>query len=543
MAAMANATNEFAAEAQTIFLNDAFCNMILLVVAIALLYGTFVKPQYITQSYIIVITAFVLVFLQWFLFGYGLSTFSLQSPASVKTIAYISDVTDVSQNGLSLVLFKGMFAVVSAVLMSGMIVGTMRPMSAIVFILLWTTIVYDFIANIIWSPTGFFNKKGVADFAGGIVVHVTAGFSSLAMLEFFRRLYLHNWTREAIVRNAAHKRDFHSRQINFILRQEELEETVYQQLTDKQRSDQASSKGMFEVMGLLLLWFGWNSFNSGSNLVPNQRADLASINTNIAVVTGILVWVFLDYVTKKTPRSEYPSLTCLNKGIVVSLVGITPLCGFITPGAAFICTIMNVALVNVWERLTFKRDWISDHCHVFLLHGIPGSLGVIFCGFFKNITQSTFNDTLAGAEELKGLFYGGGGALLGWQLAALLATIAWSVCITWVILVFINYFMGIGPMLDCRNVADKSLFRGNSLVDVSPPPPSTEVVNQALIQMTNLMDVPVEDVVIVTDNVIDVDADISSPDPLEWNDVAVVSEDHEIQATSSLMPNNFFSVA
>ena len=177
---------------------------------------------------------------------------------------------------MAFVIFQMMFAVVAVALISGAIVGRMRFKTFVVFVILWSVIFYSTVVHWVWSESGWLYQLGVMDFAGGLAIHIGAGFSSLVL---------------AIpVKPRRHIENFHSHNMPFVL------------------------------VGVIFLWFGYYGFNAGSVLAVNE---IAFINTALAPAMAILVWASIDSIKKHSISATNVSIAA-----VVGLVSITPGGGF-----------------------------------------------------------------------------------------------------------------------------------------------------------------------------------------------------------------------
>src|SRR5207247_180888 len=212
-------------------------------------------------------------------------------------------------------MFQAMFAIITPALISGAIVERMRFRAYVVFLVLWATFVYDPLAHWVWGAGGWLQKLGALDFAGGTVVHISAGVSAFVA-----------------ARMLGPRKDF-------------------------KRAPIVPHSVPLVLLGAGLLWFGWFGFNAGSALAANGLAALAFTNTNTAAATALVTWVALDLV-----RTGKATAVGAATGLVVGLVGITPAAGYITVpaslaavGTAVIMMVVNATLgakAGVKEQLT-----------------------------------------------------------------------------------------------------------------------------------------------------------------------------------------------
>src|SRR5205085_2946285 len=248
-------------------------------------------------------------------------------------------------------LFQLMFAIITPGLVVGAVAERVRFTSYIVFIVLFSLLVYAPIAHWTWHPQGFLFKMGVLDFAGGTVVHISAGCAALAGALVLKRRQVHLDHKEIPTAN-----------IPYVL------------------------------IGTGLLWFGWFGFNGGSALAANSLAVSAFATTNTAAAAAGLSWMFFDAL-----RGKKPSVLGFCIGAVVGLVAITPAAGFVAiPQSIFVGAVAAlISNVAVFYRAKSRLD---DTLDVFPCHGIGGMVGMIMTGIFasKNVN--------AGGND--GLFYG-----------------------------------------------------------------------------------------------------------------------------------------
>ena len=241
-------------------------------------------------------------------------------------------------------LYQMMFAIITVALISGALAERIKFSAWCLFVLLWTTLVYDPLAHWVWMTDGWLFKKGALDFAGGTVVHLSSGISALAAIIFLGKR--HGFPTE---RMAPHNLPF-------------------------------------TLLGVGLLWFGWFGFNAGSAIVgPNCSdaagglAGLAFTTTTICPAMAGLTWMFAEWI-----HSGKPSALGFGSGVVAGLVVITPAAGFVQPGAALILGIAAgiVCYLGVLMKAKLKYD---DSLDVFGVHGLGGTTGALLTGVFATV--------------------------------------------------------------------------------------------------------------------------------------------------------------
>jgi Amt family ammonium transporter len=240
-------------------------------------------------------------------------------------------------------LFQLKFAIITPALISGTFSERIKFESYILFIVLFSLFIYAPLAHMTWHPDGFLFKLGVLDFAGGTVVHMSAGLAALAA-----SIYLKG---------------------------------------DKGTDPHAPANIPFILLGTGLLWFGWFGFNAGSAVGAGGLAVSAFAATNTASACAGLAWVLLDVV-----KGKKPSAVGFCIGAVVGLVAITPACGFVTiPHSIFIGVI--AAIVSNFVAAWKAKSSLHDSLDVFPCHGVGGMVGMLMTGIFANVALNAANTT------------------------------------------------------------------------------------------------------------------------------------------------------
>lgn len=282
-------------------------------------------------------------------------------------------------------LFQLMFAIITPGLVVGAVAERIRFTSYVLFIALFGLLVYAPIAHWTWHPEGFLFKWGALDFAGGTVVHISAGCAALAGAMVLKRRQAHIEQKEIPPAN-----------IPYVL------------------------------IGTGLLWFGWFGFNAGSALGANALSVSAFATTNTAAAAAGLSWMFFD-----VARGKKPSVLGFCIGAVVGLVAITPAAGYVAvPQSIFIGVI--AAIISNIAVYYKQRSKLDDTLDVFPCHGIGGMVGMLLTGIFATKTvNSAGND---------GLFYGNFEFFFT-QVKALLIVVSYSFAMSYGIFRFINFIL------------------------------------------------------------------------------------------------------
>jgi Amt family ammonium transporter len=368
--------------------------VMLMTPGLALFYAGMVRRKNVLGTIMHSFIAIALVSIQWILIGYSLSFgpdikgiignlswAGLQGVGLTPNADYAPTIPH-----LAFMIYQMMFAVITPALISGAFAERMKFSAYLVFALVWTTIVYDPVAHWVWGTGGWLKQLGVLDFAGGIVVHATSGFSALAAALYIgkRKGFLHEH-----------------------MPPHDLPLTV---------------------LGAGLLWFGWFGFNAGSALASGELATMAFITTHSAAVAATLTWMFVEWVHRGKP-TMFGAAT----GAIAGLATITPASGFVGPlPALFIGAAAGVVCYTALNAKTkFQYD---DSLDAFGVHGVGGTLGTIMAGVFASIAIN--------AAGRNGLFFGNA-VQVGIQAGAVALVAVYSFVVSLVLFKLIDLALGI----------------------------------------------------------------------------------------------------
>jgi Amt family ammonium transporter len=277
-------------------------------------------------------------------------------------------------------LFQLKFAIITPALITGSFAERVRFMSYLIFIVLFTLFIYCPVAHWTWHPNGFLRQWGVLDFAGGTVVHMTAGFAALAGAIFLGPRKEH-----------------------------------------APGSSHVPANIPFVLLGTGMLWFGWFGFNAGSALAANETAVLAFMTTNTASAAAMLGWVFFDAV-----RGRRPSALGASVGAVVGLVAITPAAGYVTVGQSITIGLVASIVSNIAVHRK-SRTKLDDTLDVFPCHGVGGIVGMIATGVFADKVGLIHGDATVFLRHLAAIgivgVYSLGGSWLIYKLTNAIITI------------------------------------------------------------------------------------------------------------------------
>ena len=351
---------------------------------LALFYGGMVQRKNVLSSLMHSFVALGVLGLQWIIIGYSLSF----TPGNW----FIGDLSQFMLMGTTIdslkdtiptyafVMFQGMFAIITPALISGAIAERMTFKSYVAFLVLWSLIVYYPLAHWVWGG-GWFQSMGGLDFAGGLVVHLSAGVSALSI---------------AVV--IGKRRGYPS------------EMFVPHNLT-------------MTLLGVGLLWFGWFGFNAGSALAANATAALAFTATMTAAAVGSCAWMAMEWLIVKRP-----SALGFASGIVAGLGAVTPASGFVTPGWAMVIGLVSGVICFYGVRMKFRLNY-DDSLDVVGVHGVGGAWGTLATGLFAT----------AGATGLTA----GNPKQLGIQAIGVIAVALYCLAATYVIAYFLEKTIGL----------------------------------------------------------------------------------------------------
>jgi Amt family ammonium transporter len=353
--------------------------VLLMTPALAFFYGGLVRSKNVLNTLMMSIASLGVVGLAWALVGYSLA-FSTGGPL-------IGGFDYVFFNGVDLetgkwgafphllyFAYQGSFAIIASALVSGSIVERMRFGPYLGFLALWSLLVYAPVAHWVWG--GGWLSGDALDFAGGTVVHITAGLSSV------------------------------------------IAAIVVGQRIDYHRTAVLPHNVTYVILGAALLWFGWFGFNAGSALGANATAVVAFVNTFLAPATALVVWLLIDIW-----RARKATAVGAATAVVVGLVAITPAAGFVSPRSAIL--LGGIAAIPSYIALQIRsRTRLDDSLDVFGAHGVGGIVGALLTGVFA---------AKAWGAPVEGLI-GGNAQLMVHQVSGVIAAALYSAVVTFVIL-------------------------------------------------------------------------------------------------------------
>ncbi len=381
--------------------------VLLMTPGLAFFYGGLVRTKNSLNTMMMSFVALGVVAVTWVVAGYSIAfapgsayfgSFAWLGLATVGQEPNTAQAATVPH--LAFMAFQLMFAVITPALISGAIVDRMKFKTYVVFIILWSLAVYSPVAHWVWSlgnpdPTdatklvpGWLGAIGALDFAGGTVVHFTAGVSALVA---------------AIILGP--RKGFPSKPM-------------------------PPHNVPFVLLGAGLLWFGWFGFNAGSAVAANGLASLAFVTTNVAAATAMSTWLLLDTVFSGKPTGVGGAT-----GAVVGLVAITPAAGFVSPMSSI--AIGGIAAIVSFGAIQLKKKLnLDDSLDVFACHGVGGFTGAILTGVFAQKELNSVGDN--------GLLFGNSAQLVE-QFIGVGATGLYAGVMTAVLLLALKFTLGLRP--------------------------------------------------------------------------------------------------
>jgi Amt family ammonium transporter len=278
----------------------------------------------------------VLASVVWFVVGYSLSFSGEGSYIGNLDKIFLKTVNLKSLSGdipeTVFVMFQMTFAIITPALIVGAFVERMKFSAVVLFTVLWLILVYAPATHWVWGG-GWLAKIGVFDFAGGLVVHTTAGVSALV-----------------IAYSLGSRKDFPK---NF----------------------NPPHSPVLAMIGACMLWVGWFGFNAGSALAANENAGMAMLVTHISAATATITWMFIDWI-----KNGKPGLVGMITGMIAGLATITPASGFVGPMGAIILGILAGSICYYCVGFVKLKLHIDDSLDVFAVHGVGGIIGTLLAG-------------------------------------------------------------------------------------------------------------------------------------------------------------------
>lgn len=374
-----------------------FCSILVLLMtpSLAMFYSGMVRHKNTLNTIMNCFIVFGIITLQWVIIGFSLAFGNDSGGGIVGDLSHLwlnntSGVNDSGVPNILFAVFQMMFAIIAAAIITGSLVGRVKLGVLIIFLIFWSTFVYDILAHMIWGSDGFLAARGSLDFAGGGVVHISSGVAGLigAILVGARKHVEPNAGAHSIP---------------------------------------------YAFLGAILLFIGWLGFNAGSAGALDSIAVNAFVVSILSAASGFLVWVIIEWIQHKRP-------TVLGglSGLVAGLVGITPACGYVGISASIIIGVVSAFLCYFGISFIKYKLKCDDSLDAFGLHGIGGVWGGIATGLFAS---SAVNPGATGEGTLgEGFLINGSYSLLLEQLFAIVVCVALSAVVSFVIFKVIALF-------------------------------------------------------------------------------------------------------
>jgi Amt family ammonium transporter len=358
---------------------------------LALFYGGLVRKKNILTLVMQCFAITCLITIVWLFAGYSLAFTDgggLNAYVGGLSKAFLSGVGKDTLSGTIpesvFFTFQLTFAIITPALIVGAFADRMKFSALVVFMVLWSLVVYSPITHWVWGG-GFLSEAGVLDFAGGTVVHINAGVAGLVCAIFLGKRFGYG------------------------------------------TENMAPYNLVYSVIGASLLWVGWFGFNAGSAVAANESAGMAMAVTQVATAAAALGWMFVEWLVHKKP-----SVLGIISGAVAGLVAITPASGFVDPMGALWIGIASGVICYFMSTTVKKAIGYDDSLDVFGIHGVGGIVGAILTGVFAV-------EAIGGTP---GLLEGNPGQVLT-QVWGILATVVWAAVATFVILIITNILIGV----------------------------------------------------------------------------------------------------
>ncbi len=368
--------------------------VMLMTLGLAFFYGGLVRAKNVLSIIMQCLALACVLSLEWILFGYslsfapgsafigGLKFLGLRGVGATPNTAYSSTIPH-----LAFMLFQGMFAVITPALIIGAFAERIKFSAFLIFSILWAVLVYNPVAHWIWGEGGWLAKLGFIDFAGGVVVHLTAGIAAIVMCILIGK-----------------RKGF-------------------------PETPMIPHNVPMVYLGLTLLWFGWFGFNGGSALAANSVAAYAFVATNTAAATAGITWAFIEWLTLGAPTTVGTAT-----GAVAGLAAVTPASGFISPISAIFIGIISACVCFFFVAVVKQKLSYDDSLDVFGVHGIGGIIGTLCAGLFAQ--------TAVNPSGPNGLFFGNPHQFLI-QLVGVSVAFVYTLTLTFVIGKLVDIWVGL----------------------------------------------------------------------------------------------------
>ena len=360
--------------------------VIFMVPGLALFYGGMVRSKNVLNMLNMNIYCLGIIPVVWALFGYSLAFGGSNNFIGNADFFFLDGIKG---DSVAEFVFLMAFAVITPALISGAVADRMKFAAWAIFVPVWSLLVYSPVGHWIYGEGGWIKDLPALDFAGGTAIHINAGAAALAVVLVLGKR--RGWPNEAMLPHSL----------------------------------------PLVMLGTGILWFGWFGFNAGSALGANAVAAHAFLNTFMAAAVGMLAWLAAE-----TIKDGKPTTLGAASGIVAGLVAITPAAGFVSGMSAMVFGL--VAGIGCFYAIQLKyRFGYDDSLDVVGVHLVGGIIGGILLGFFAD------SSAIPGGDFLDGVFFGGGGELLANQFISIVAVMAYSFAVSWLIAKALDLTIGL----------------------------------------------------------------------------------------------------
>jgi Amt family ammonium transporter len=380
------------------WVSTATALVMLMTPALGFFYAGLVRKKNLVSTLVQCLVIFAVSSLVWAFWGYSI-TFGPSINGIIGNLSLVG-LNGIGVNTISpyatqipellFFAFQLKFAAITPALIIGAFAERIKFRSLLIFTVLWSTFIYSPVAHWVWNANGWLDILGAVDFAGGIVIHINAGFSALAAALVIGRRKIPKEQQNNSCNDIEHK----------------------------------ACNIPYVILGASLLWFGWFGFNAGSALEANALSVSALVVTNLAAAAAAVSWMIVDWLTKGKP-----SAVGISVGAVCGLVAITPASGFVNVTYAIVIGLVAGVVSNLVANWRLAKTKIDDSLDVFACHGISGVWGSIATGLFATTM----------VNGVDGLFYGNPSLLIA-QVLSVLVVAAFSFFGSFLLLKVINVF-------------------------------------------------------------------------------------------------------
>ena len=419
---------------------------------LAILYGGLVKKKWALNSAVMCFYAFSIVLITWSLWGYNMA---FGAPAFAGAPGILGGIVGIPHPaigaaqeigqaiipsaagglpplryaGSAMIYFQFVFAAITPLLIVGSVLGRMNFKAWMLFVPIWSTVVYSVGAFMIWGG-GWLSQLGAVDYSGGYVIHLSAGVSGFVAA------------------------------------------AVIGPRLSEDRKDFEPNNLIMAFAGAGILWLGWNGFNGGDPYTANADAAAAVLNTNIATAVALLSWLILDM---NVATVKKPNAVSMINGMITGLVAITPAAGYVDGYGAmaigFFGSVIAWFSLNKVGQMAFMKK-VDDTFGVVHTHGVAGLVGGLMVGIVANPAMVVYpsTDKKTSDSSYTGLLYGGGFTQLKWQALAAVVIIGYDIIMTFLVLKLVSLIFPLRASDPDMEGGDLAIHGIDPMPAYAPPP-------------------------------------------------------------------------